>query len=356
MSNKVATEDTLQKLLGQVTVITKSMIRHFDSYADIQDIVDAGLAREFFDIGDVINIKYIDDTPEEPVEYSVPLVVAHIGDVVGDDGNTYKDALWLMWMYATPQTVAFDAAEAIVETESTFQEGFFYYTKNDDGSFAEQTVTAGDAIPTGTTYYKHVRTGMTGRLRYGSNDYTESAYRQWLNSGAEKGKWWNAQHESDVAPAQAATMSGFMKGFEPEFLAIVNPVEVKVACNTVCDSGETKKVYDKFFLPSVEQMYGSPQAKGAEGDYFEYWKNETGLPSPSNGSSSNTNDAREIPSIANPDGAAVRVRLRSAYRSSTSNAWHVNSAGYLYGNSAYNAYRAQPVCVIYKKNLHNSGA
>lgn len=313
----------------------------------IQTIAASGHADEYFQIGDIIYIDWTDNTPATPVTYHVPHVVTHFGDVEDENGVTHSNAMWLMWMYATPQTIQFDSPEAIIADEETFQDGYYYYTKNADNSFTEQTVTVGDPIPSGTTYYKHVRTGMAGRLRYGSNDWSQSAYRQWLNSAGGKGEWWTAQHDSDVAPDQATTVPGFLTGYSSDWLAIFKPIKVQTALNTVCDGGVTVATYDKFFLPSLEQMYGSPQASGVEGEYWEYWKNELGLDAPTNGSSSNTNDARKIPSITAPSGAAVAVRLRSAFRSYTYSVWYVDTAGYLSGYGAGSAYRAQPACVIY---------
>ena len=316
--------------------------------AQIQQIVAAGKTKDYFEIGDIIFIKWTDRSPNTPVEYNVPFVVTHFGDVYDENDVLHEDAMYLQWLYACPSGVQFDAPEAIVETESTFQSGYYYYTKNADNSFTEQTVTPGDVIPSGTTYYKHVRTGMKDRLRYGSNDWSQSAMRQWLNSSGGKGEWWVAQHESDVAPDQLSTMAGFLTGFDEDWLAVFKPIKVQTSANTVCDGGVTKVTYDTFFLPSLEQIYGSPQAAGVEGEYWEYWKEATGLESPSNGSSSDTNDARKIPALNAPTGSAEHVRLRSATRGSAYGTWAVPSTGYLSGySSAYYAFRALPACVIY---------
>ena len=314
----------------------------------LQVIAASGHANEYFDIGDIIYIDWTDYTPATPVTYHVPHVVTHFGEVEDENGVKHQNAMYLMWMYATPQTIQFDHPETIIATETTFTEGYYYYIKN-GSDWVMQDVTYGDPIPAEPTYYHHVRSGMAGRIRYGSNDWSQSAYRQWLNSTGGKGEWWTAQHDSDVAPDQATTVPGFLTGYSSDWLAIFKPIKVQTALNTVCDGGVTVTTYDKFFLPSLEQMYGSPQAKGVEGEYWEYWKNELGLDAPTNGSSSNTNDARKIPSITAPSGAAVYVRLRSAYRSYTNGVWYVNAAGYLYygGYGAYGAYRAQPACVIY---------
>ena len=315
--------------------------------AQIQQIVSAGKAKDYFEIGDIIFIKWTDRSPNTPVEYNVPFVVTHFGDVYDENDVLHEDAMYLQWLYACPSGVQFDAPEAIVETESTFQSGYYYYTKNADDSFTEQTVTPGDVIPSGTTYYKHVRTEMKDRLRDGSNDWSQSAMRQWLNSRGGKGEWWVAQHESDVAPDQLSTMAGFLTGFEEDWLAVFKPIKVQTSANTVCDGGVTKVTYDTFFLPSLEQVYGSPQIADVEGEYWEYWKEATGLESPSNGSSTNTNDARKIPALNAPTGSAFFVRLRSAHRGYTNYTWSVDSAGYLNVSGAYGAARALPACVIF---------
>ena len=347
-ADAVATlSDEIVSLDGRVDLLEKIETAREFTPAQLQEIAASGLAAEYFSIGDIIYIDWVDKKPTPSVTYKVPHVVVHIGDVYDANNVKHEGALWLMWMYATPQAMPFDAAEAIVETESTFQSGYYYYTKNADGSFTEQTVTVGDTIPSGETYYKHVRTGMAGRLRYGSNDWSESAYRQWLNSTGDKGEWWTAQHESDVAPSEAANTPGFLTGYSDDWLAIFKPVKVVTALNTVCDEGRDVVTYDKFFLPSLEQMYGAPQKAGVEGVYWEYWKEETGYDAPTNGSASNVVDARKISSINAPDGAAVTVRLRSANRSNTPTVWNVNTAGYLSTANASNSYRAQPACVIY---------
>lgn len=113
-----------------------------------------------------------------------------------------------------------------------------------------------------------------------------------------------------------------------------------MARNTVTDGGGIDVMYDKFFLPSIEEMYGAPQLAGAEGEYFEYWKQKTGLDAPTN----SANNGRIITGLEN--GTAQNCRLRSAYRGGVGAAWFVNTAGYLGYYGAYSAYRCAPACVI----------
>lgn len=312
----------------------------------LQKIAASGHADEYFEIGDIINIEWTDYTPETPVTYTVPHVVTHLGDVEDENGVTHENALWLMWMNATPQEIQFDHEEEIKATESTFEEGYYYYIKN-GSKWVQQTVTYGDPIPSNPVYYHHVRSGMAARIRYGSNDWSQSAIRQWLNSAGGKGEWWTEQHESDVAPNQADTVPGFLTGYTEDWRSIFKPIKVQTALNTSCDGGMTVTTYDRFFLPSLEQMYGLPQAAGVEGDYWEYWKEETGLSSRSNGSSKKPNNARKIPSVSAPDGSAVNVQLRSANRSYDAYNWDCFSQGYINYTGATAPYRCQPSCVIY---------
>ena len=168
-----------------------------------------------------------------------------------------------------------------------------------------------------------------------------------MNSAAGINKWWSPQHEGDVAPTQLSTIRGFMANLDKDFLTVINPVKVQTACNTATDDGVTDITYDRFFLQLVEEVYGVPEATDVEGPYFPYWKQVTGLNEPSNGSKANTNDARMIRQLNNPNGNAATVRLRSALRGNSSNAWYMYAGGYLSTLAAANySCAALPACVI----------
>lgn len=319
--------------------------------AVLQKLCSTGKASNYFNIGDEIIIPWTDNGGNTPIEYQYPFVVTHFGDVYDENGNLHENGMWLMAKYATPRDIIFDAAERTavnLAEEPNALEGWYYWGV-DDSTYTALELNTGDTIP--TTHASVVKCGINiiGVLRYGYNRWKNSAYRQWLNSNAGKNEgWWTEQHIGDRPPAAAQlNLPGWLDGFTNEWKAIFKSVKVDTACNTVIDSGVIDTTYDIFFLPSVEQMYGAPQVAGVEGDYWEYWKNETGLNTPSNGSSSDTNNARKIPSIASPAGSAVNCRLRSAIRSTSNNAWNMNAAGYLYSSTAYSSSRALPACVIY---------
>lgn len=265
-----------------------------------------------------------------------------------EDGSTHP-GLWLGAKYCTVEDIQFDATEGVVITsadETTAQEGY-YYCGISGSTYTMLNLAAGDAIPFSS--YDTIKKGTINHkdvYQYSYNRYRDSAQRQWLNSDADAGDWWTATHYGDTAPSQLATRKGFMAGLDADFLEVIQPVKIQVAANTDTDGGATDVMYDRFFLQSLEEMYGSPQAAGVEGSYFPYWKTVTGLDAPTNGSSSNTNPARLIRRISNPSGSAATVRLRSANRGNATNAWYVTASGYLNNNNANSSYASQPACVI----------
>lgn len=333
--------------VGLLYTLVRGELERYNSPKQIQEIVARGLGPELLPVGTIIFIPWTDKTDaDNPVDYDYPFVVEDYREITDANGNTH-DAMIIRAYYATPSGIAFDAPEIVEETESTFQDGYYYYIK-DGSDYVEQTVTAGDPIPSGTTYYRHTQSGVAGRIKNGSNRYSQSAIRQWMNSKELAGAWWTAQHDCDVAPAQATTLPGFMTGFTEEWLSIFQPIEVKTVTNTVSDGGVVDTTYDTFFLPSVSEMYGMQTKATNEGAYWEYEKDATGYESPTNGSSSNVCEARQIPALSNQSGAAVYVRLRTATPSNTYNTYYVSAAGYIGNSGASYAFRPAPACAIYE--------
>ena len=102
----------------------------------------------------------------------------------------------------------------------------------------------------------------THRVAHGSNNYKESAIRQFLNSSAEAGAVWTPQAKFDRPPFWVDTSAGFMNGMDEEFLAIVGEVVVPCSTNNTYESpdsttikGEKYTVRDKFYLPSYSEVF-----------------------------------------------------------------------------------------------------
>ena len=373
--------------------------------AEIHRIVQAGDAPNVFSIGDQLMLNYNDGSNP----YVLPFDIVHFGNVTLQDGEVVP-GMFLQSHYAM-QGVQFDASEAIALFDSAVPAGttmhfsigttwgsnvvagkVYQFTTETEipaggmvviGSnssfytwgapdvapadwraytFASQTsVTPLDTLTltegsggvdlgtlSSSTAYGTSGPNNLQRAGYGYNRWSQSAMRQFLNSGAASGAWWSAKNPYDRPPQQLATMRGFMAGFDEAFLNIINPVKVTTALNTVSDSafGTTEDTFDTFFCPSLEQEYIVPQLAGAEGEYWEYWKQRLGLTSPQVQSSDGAN-AFHIRYAYNAKTSAQGVRLRSANRGSAGITWYVTTTGYAYGYyDAAGANRPCPACVI----------
>ena len=344
------TDSVLQDITTQIQRKNATLLKFINNYTptswlDVQARVRAGRLKKDFAIGDELISTYT----YNGVSYDCPWVVLDTDrPCVWEDGTTHT-GLWIGMKYATIEDIQFDAPESTpvdLTEEPDALDGWYYWGVNGT-SYTKINVSAGDTLP--TNYENVVKCGINNLdvLKYGYNRWSHSAYRQWLNSDAAINEWWTAQHQGDIKPSQLATYKGFMAGLDSDFLSVVTPVKIKTACNTVIDNGVVDETVDRFFLQSIEEVYGAPQIADIEGPYFPYWKIETGLDEPENGSSSNTNDTRKIRRINNPTGSAATVRLRSCNRGNSYGVWYVNAGGYLTsGIGASNSNAALPACVI----------
>ena len=374
---------------------------------EVQEIVKAGKAPEFFGIGDQIDVEWKPDNASDTT-YHIPFDVVAFLPATDAQGNIHEKAMWLQSHYAL-LGVQFSGNNAFYVPTAELPAGTYHFSiANDWGSHCvagksyqftlTQAVPAGGQLVLGTASSNtsglpdtapanwRVRTFTSGlqdtpteivaltegtdgtdlgalssstkysesginnmqRAAYGYNRYSHSAIRQWLNSAGGKGEWWEQKNPFDHRPDQLATAQGFMAGLPSDFLSIIKPVKLVTALNTVSDSeiGASEETTDKFFLPSLEQEYIVPQANG-EGAYWQYWKDRLGLSSPQilGGNGANAHHIR----YAYENHTSVQfVRLRSAGRDGACYAWVVYKSGGVYrDSSATYAFRPAPACVIY---------
>ncbi|MBQ6396198.1 hypothetical protein IJH89_01270 [Candidatus Saccharibacteria bacterium] len=260
-----------------------------------------------------------------------------------ENDNTDYPCVILVARLLPDQTVQFDAPETpTAATEETAQEGIFYFGF-DGTNYTALNLSTGDTIPYSdyTAVYKtDVTNNVTyyGQLRqFGYNDYYLSALRQWLNSDATAGNWWNASHVGDVAPSQASSTAGFMNGLPADFKAILSRTEVKTAGNrATVPTATVKTSYDYFFCPSMYEVYGA--STPVEGDRISYFA--------VNGSAKSGLRAR-----GRIDGGnTASAWLRSAIQGSANNANYVISDGAAASNAASVAFRAFVACKIILKS------
>lgn len=118
------------------------------------------------------------------------------------------------------------------------------------------------------------------RSIYGSNNYKESAIRQFLNSSAEVGKVWTPQTKFDRPPTWWNSVAGFMRGLDNSFLSVVGEVVVPCSANNVYESpdstvtkGSKYTVTDKFYLASQKEIFGTTSNTLEDGSaLFPYYE------------------------------------------------------------------------------------
>lgn len=178
------------------------------------------------------------------------------------------------------------------------------------------------------------------RVRYGSNNYKESAIRQWLNSSAAAGSFvWTPQTKFDRPPSWVSTAYGFMYGMDADFLAVIGKTHIVVARNTICDGGGYDEMDDYFFLPSRSEVYGGVEVSGVnEGAAYPYYADYSDLTAAGTGADSNRIKYRNGSvqywwnrTPTSGDGSGVRV---------------VNAAGVVYYYYACYSFGVAPACNI----------
>ena len=359
-------------------------------YNAIKSVVAAGNAPAVFPVGTQLVNTY---TGKDGKAYDCPWDVVKSDDIAEGETGTTAPAMVLQMHYASLEDIQFSAYQAFyVVQESGLAAGTYnvkmgldWDTNVKKGTVYQFTLTknapAGARLtgfynaptnaPTSWKVYVYkdqqkselletcnVSAGSAGMnlgtflakpngnlnglhaVSYGDNRWWKSAHRQYLNSDAAAGGWWTPQDEWDMKPDQADTVPGFLANFSDDFNAALTRVKAVTYGNTVTDDGSAVVTYDKIFLPSLEEIYCSPQASG-EGTYWPYWKERTGAKTPQD--LFKTYPLRITRDIAQRT-VAGNVRLRSAYRSSGNNIFGVGASGFIGTWTASEVLRYAPAC------------
>lgn len=291
------------------------------SWADVQKIVRMGLADKVFNIGD----QLVSTKGDEQL----------VWDIIGIDQDTPADKLYThsmtIQMHGCYNSLLFDASEALYYAETGLVAGTYNFTllSGYDTAYGggktyqftlTKTVPAGGqlvfawgynvqastckissfdsaksttAIETvsvaegrggrslGTTDGTTANMNHAHRLRYGSNNWTQSTIRQWLNSNQAAGAWWSPQNNFDRPPAYAATTAGFLNGMDSDFLSAIGKVAKYTVLNTVTDGGGSSGRKELIFLLSKSEVYAGLENSLNEGGPYAYYKNNSDLSSAS---------------------------------------------------------------------------
>lgn len=375
--------------LGVIARAQTGVVEEMD-YNGIKAVVAAGNAPAVFPVGTQLVNTY---TAKDGKVYDCPWDVVKTDDIAEGETGTTAPAMVLQMHYASLEDIQFSAYQAFfvvpeaglvagaynvkmgldwgsnVKTGTVYQftltknapagarlTGFYnapdvapanwkvYVYKDRMKSELLETcnVTAGDAGTNLGTFLAKPNGNLNGLhpVGYGDNRWWKSAYRQYLNSDAPAKEWWAPQDEWDMKPDQADTVPGFLAGFSDDFKAALTRVKVVTYGNTVTDDGSAVVTYDKIFLPSLEEIYCSPQVSG-EGTYWPYWKERTGAKTPQ--ALWQTYPLRITRDLAQRT-VGRHVRLRSAHRGNGDHAFGVDSSGDVGTWGAFDAFRCAPAC------------
>lgn len=375
--------------LGVIARAQTGVVEEMD-YNGIKAVVAAGNAPAVFPVGTQLVNTY---TGKDGKVYDCPWDVVKTDDIAEGETGTTAPAMVLQMHYASLEDIQFSAYQAffvvpeagLVAGTYNVKMGLDWGTNVKNGTVYQFTLTknapagarltgfynAPDTAPTSWKVYVYkdqnkselletcnVSAGSAGTnlgtflakpngnlnglhpVGYGDSRWHKSAYRQYLNSDAAAGGWWTPQDEWDMKPDQADTVPGFLAGFSDDFKAALTRVKVVTYGNTVTDDGSAVVTYDKIFLPSLQEIYCSPQVSG-EGTYWPYWKERTGAKTPQ--ALWQTYPLRITRDLAQRT-VGRSVRLRSAFRGSGGIAFGVNSSGHVGTWRAISAGRCAPAC------------
>ncbi len=255
-----------------------------------------------------------------------------------DNGKTYQFTL-------TSEVPAGGQIVVDVSSSSTAFEGKTVKTYASPSSTAEiesATLTEGaEGMRLGATDGNSTCVNHMHRIIFGSNNYAQSAVRQWLISDADVGSVWIPQTKFDRPPTWVTNCSGFMRGLPTDFLDAVEPAVIPCRTNSTfeCESldgtefaiDQVYSLKDKFFLLSRPEIYGNwDNASYKDGELLEFYKGLTNV------------ERKKYDS-----GGSVRYAcLRSPYLYNAYDERAVDINGNLNTNTACNANGVAAACII----------
>ena len=349
------------------------------SWANVQALVRAGLHKNAFSIGD----QLVCQKGSSSITW----------DVIGIDHDTPADSqfthsLTLQLHDCLSSQMQVDAPEALYYAENGLSAGTYHFTIQGSytpigGTSKTYCFTLASDIPAGgqltfgwayntqagnakiTSYGADLTTviesdisvteGSSGtslgttdgnstnlnfieKARFGSNNYSESAIRQFLNSNNSAGSVWAPQTNFDRPPTWANNTAGFMFDLDSDFLAVIGKVNKLTALNSITDGGGSVTLDDKFFLLSRSEVYGGLENNINEGSPYPYYKDYSSLSETGTGSDSNR--------IKYRNGSAQSWYLRTHFSNSVGNIRNVNSDGGINSAGTYSNSGIAPACVI----------
>lgn len=285
-------------------------------WGTVQALVRAGLAPKIFAIGDQLVCNH-------------EIYGELVWDVIGIDHDTPSDSQFkhsiTLQLHDCCENFQFDAPEAMYYCTNELPAGTYYFTiQNYDAAYGGNTsyyFTLTNTVPAGgqidfrwghnvkaseckiSTYKSpasldcietvNVNEGTEGnflgvtdgtyenmnhaqRLRYGSNNWKQSAVKQWLNSADDENLWWNSAGRFDRAPSYI-DKPGFLNGIDADFLSVLGKINKRTALNNVTDGGKYEDSTELMFFISYSEAYSGLENAVKEGEPYPYYKDYSKL-------------------------------------------------------------------------------
>lgn len=368
------------------------------TFAEIRFAVEQGRASEYFAIGDQLKPNWTDGN----ASYEDPFDIVQLECAPELESGARPYGMMIQQHYANAKGCPFDAQEALYDAEEELPAGTYHFTvagdtwlSSENGKVIQFTLTqpipaggqlvyanvegynkeiAGQNIctyasPTSFTAIETValsegsegtdlgKTDGKGNLNHhqrafrGCGRWKTSMLRQYLNSDKPAGEWWTKQDKWDRASTFINSCAGYLAGFDADFLAIIKPVKVQTARDTVVYDGGTDVTYDMFFPISLEQLNAAPQISGVEGSALDYWRamaeaDATGTLSPEGKYQRYKTYSDLITYGLDAKTTARTCWIRSAVRSYSSHCWYLYRDGTISSNEVLYTNYCAPACVI----------
>lgn len=337
------------------------------SWSDVQALVRKGLASKVFAVGDQLTcqrgsttlvwdiIGFDIDTPADKqfthsmtlqlhdclpgTQYDAPEALFYCETALA--AGTYNFTLLAGYdtTYGGGKTYQFTLTKEVPaggqitfpwnwNTQASTTKVSTYKSRTDTAAIETVGVTEGTGgTNLGTADGKTTNMNHSHRIRYGSNNWVESAMRQYLNSDKAAGSVWTPQTKFDRPPSWNANTAGFMNGLDADFLAVIGKT-TKVTCrNTVTDGGGSDTTKDKFFLLSRREVFaGNEVGNVTEGEPYPFYSDYSDYASANVGADKNR--------IKYRDGSPQWWWLRTPH---TGNGYDVR---YVYADGFLNSYNA----------------
>ena len=177
----------------------------------------------------------------------------------------------------------------------------------------------------------------SSRVSYGSNNYKESAMRQFLNSSAAAGSVWTPQTKFDRPPSWLTSLAGYKNGLDQDFLAVVGKVVLPCSANNTYEApdssiakGTKYTLNDEFYLASAMEIFNTNSDVADDSKVFPFYEG-----------------AGNTDRIKYRDGAAANWCLRTPISWNASHVRLVDSDdGAMYNHVAAYSFGLAPACTI----------